>query len=742
MRSPSFLFTCLLSMLSALLVAPVQAQVVPDETLGDESSVLLTDITEEGDTLGLIGGGAIRGGNLFHSFTDFNIRDSEQVFFFSPEGIDDIISRITGSNVSNIDGLLGTFGESNAALTLINPNGVVFSENSRLAVQGSFTATTATAIKFGDSGFFSATEPTTDNLLSIQPSAFFFNGGIGTGDISVVAQENNSPALFVPTEESLLLLGRNILVDGAQVDVWGGKVEIGAILDAGIVGIDDTGKIQFPEGAQRGNIRLDNESVIDVQLSRGGEIRLLADNIDILSGSQLLAGIELGLGDIGNQSGSITLDATGAVTVSGTSTRLINIVESASRGKSGDLIIAARTLNVMDGAQLSIGTEGSGESGTIFLDIQDAALFSGNSLVSTIVGFAAQGSGGNIDVRAGDLYLLDGAQISAASSGTGNSGNIRLLVDETASFQGSSPNAQPGGIFSSIDTEGFGNSGDIEIFASNLELLDGAQISAASFGAGNSGDTKIFASNLELLDGAQISAASFGTGNSGDINIFVRDTFRSQDGTVDARAEVSDNGQINIQAKLVVLSGDSDIQSFSSSGGNDGNISIRNTVALVALDDSDIVVDASGGRGGNLSIEKVYSDNLDPFGLSDPFGFRDPTEVDNNGKVDIIATGSISVDNLSFVSDVSFSELPDTIVNTEVLISNSCIARSENSQGNLILTSRNSLSPIQNETTYVDYPAGTVRSIPTSPESATINEPSAIYQLAGGRLIMSRSCQE
>jgi large exoprotein involved in heme utilization and adhesion len=42
---------------------------------------------------------------------------------------------------------------------LINPNGIVFSQNAKLDIGGSFLASTANAIEFGNQGFFSASNP-------------------------------------------------------------------------------------------------------------------------------------------------------------------------------------------------------------------------------------------------------------------------------------------------------------------------------------------------------------------------------------------------------------------------------------------------------------------------------------------------------------------------------------------------------------------------------------------------------
>ncbi|MEQ9233315.1 MAG: hypothetical protein RIG66_04380 [Coleofasciculus sp. E2-BRE-01] len=47
---------------------PVSAQIIPDATLGSEGSRFI-----EGVDIDRIEGGAARGVNLFHSFTEFNV---------------------------------------------------------------------------------------------------------------------------------------------------------------------------------------------------------------------------------------------------------------------------------------------------------------------------------------------------------------------------------------------------------------------------------------------------------------------------------------------------------------------------------------------------------------------------------------------------------------------------------------------------------------------------------------------
>ena len=95
----------------------VLAQLIPDTTLGTESSV----VAPQGGQIFQIEGGAERGSNLFHSFESFSIETGQGVYFANPPAIENILTRVTGGNVSDIDGTLGVLGEAN--LFLLNPMG-------------------------------------------------------------------------------------------------------------------------------------------------------------------------------------------------------------------------------------------------------------------------------------------------------------------------------------------------------------------------------------------------------------------------------------------------------------------------------------------------------------------------------------------------------------------------------------------------------------------------------------------
>ena len=137
------------------------AQIIPDRTLGEESSTVMP-LNGQAER---IDGLAARGSNLFHSFQEFNINEGRVAYFANPAVIENIFSRVTGSNPSHLLGTLGVLG--NANLFFLNPNGVIFGENAWLDIRGSLVTSTANSLIFPDGNQFSATNPQAAPLLTI-----------------------------------------------------------------------------------------------------------------------------------------------------------------------------------------------------------------------------------------------------------------------------------------------------------------------------------------------------------------------------------------------------------------------------------------------------------------------------------------------------------------------------------------------------------------------------------------------
>lgn len=243
---------------SLVLVDDGQAQIVPDDTLGGESSQISPTVIEglESDR---IDGGAIRGDNLFHSFLEFNVGEGRGAYFANPEGIANILSRVTGRNRSDIMGRLGVLG--NANLFLLNPNGIVFGPNATLDIRGSFVASTADRFAFPDGSQFSAVDPDAPPLLTV--------------NVPVGLQYGSQAAQGI-VNEGQLLVGQDLMLSGGSVDSSGALMA--PFGEVAIAGVSGDVRIQNVTAETATLVALNNLLLPESHLQTAGDLTLLAGN--------------------------------------------------------------------------------------------------------------------------------------------------------------------------------------------------------------------------------------------------------------------------------------------------------------------------------------------------------------------------------------------------------------------------------------------------------------------------------
>ncbi len=622
--------------IQALSVNPCLAQssnIITDDSLGNETSQVEKNSQLQGLPVEIIRGGAQRGINLFHSFREFNVSEGRGAYFFSPNAqIQNILTRVTGSNRSEILGTLGTFGNSQPNLFLINPNGILFGENASLDVKGSFVGTTANGIQFGERGVFSATNPEAPALLTVNPSALFFNQVNAQASIqnSSIAPAQTDPAGFgafglrVPDGKSLLLLGGNVTMDGGGLNAYGGRVELGGLTEPGTIALDINGdnfSLGFPENVKRGDVSLTNLAGIYVESDGGGDIVVNAQNLEITTLSSLNAGIGPGLGSDNSKAGNIDINATQIVKLNNSEIR--NDVEAEARGHGGDVNISTNTLLLQDGALVSTSTGGKGKGGDLTVNAQDVQLigetedgFPGGLFASAQPD--STGDAGNLTLSTHKLLVQDGALVVTGTGGKGNGGKLTVNAQDVQLI-GTGQDGFGSGLSSAALPNSTGNAGNLTLSTNKLLVQDGAVVVTGTAGKGKGGKLTVNAQDVQVIgtsedglpsslfaaarrnstgngsnltlstnkllvqDGAQIGSGTFGEGNGGDLIVNAQDV------------QVIGTSEVGRASGLFASAG-------SSSTGNGGKLTVS-THKLLVQDGAQISSATFGeGNGGDLTV--------------------------------------------------------------------------------------------------------------------------------------------
>jgi len=643
---------------------PANAQITPDNTLNSESSRFTPNVQINGASADRIDGGATRGSNLFHSFSQFNINDRQRVYFGNPTGIENILTRVTGTEASNIFGTLGVDGAAN--LFLINPNGILFGKNAQLDIRASFVGTTANQIQFGNQGIFSATNPQAPPLLTVNPSALLFTQLSGSG----ITNQSQAPAGINPAGEnvtglrvadgkSLLLAGGDINIDGGSLRAYGGRIDLAGLAAPGSIGINvagDTLSLSVPNDVARADISLTNAGEVNVRGADAGNIAINARNLSLAGESKVRAGIDTGLGTPQSQGGNIDINATGTTTLTDTSF-IANVTVPGAVGKGGDINITTGSLEILSGSSLNSSIFGQGDGGNINLDVADVLTIGGidqkglsSAILSNVVS-AAEGNGGNININARIISLSESdGGIFAITAGKGNAGNIFISADLLSMVNG--------GIYSTVEKGAIGNGGNININAETVSATNGAELQASTSGQGNGGNIIVNAKDRVSFDGkgkeinsrAIAAVQSGAVGNGGDIQVTTGTLSLSNEAFFStSTGGIGDAGNITIDARNAVeLDGSyADSNVFSGGVGNGGDIKVTTgTLSLINGGQLSTVV-AGEGEAGNITVDARDAINLDGivgFSRSAILSSLLTGAVGKGGDIRL-TTGSLSVTN-------------------------------------------------------------------------------------------------
>ncbi len=392
---------------------------------------------------------------------------------------------------------------------------------------------------------------------------------------------------------------------------------------------------------------------------RGGDVTITAGTLRIADGG-LISTKTVGLGAGGDTSVSaremsisrgasslytgIAADAAAGATPTKDS-------EVPRTGSGGSVRVTADALHIFDGGQISANTATFGKGGSVSvharsIDLTGRAdgLFTGISAESLPP--VSGGAGGNVEVVASQLRVLEGGGISANTNGAGAGGSVFVKADSILLSNPASDRFTAISAVSNSPTRA-GRGGSIRVEARDLAIIGGGSISATTAGPGAAGDVAVAADSARLLAGGRISADTSGTGAGGSIvvkgtSLFISSANAQQRTGIFSRTLASGTGgvggKVDIVERNITLTRGGAIVASSASSGTGGSINID--ARKLALDHAASIEASATGRGvaGSVAIRV-----RDPLTLRSAAAIRTTSALSDAGTVSITSASAIDL---------------------------------------------------------------------------------------------------
>lgn len=696
----------------SLKVQKVYSQIIPDTSLPVDSSVSQQDNTV------LVEKGTRVGSNLFHSFQEFSVSNGQTVYFNNLSDIQNIISRVTGGNISNIDGLIKANGVAN--LFLINSQGLIFGSNAKLDIGGSFLATTANRLDFANGAFFSSASPQLSSVLTLNvPVGLGFESNSNSIVVYGTGQGLNSPSttfsplsqgniagLSVKAGKTLALVGGDIFLTGATLTSNGGVIKLVSV-DLGIVNLSLTSfnwDLTTENITNFKNIYLSQQALVNVSGISSGSIQLTGNNIKLVDGSVIW------LQNKGKDlAGNLKVDAVNSLELSGNSrdgkiaTSLRS--EAIDIGKGANIEINSQRIVLEKGAGITSLSYSEAQGGSLNINTSELQILGVSpdnpSLTSNTGAYTfGKGAAGDITISTSSLLATGGGAVASTTLSFGAGGTV------------------------TVNAKNF-----IELIGENSFTLAPSKIGTSAFGEGNAGKTTINTSKLLIADGAIVNSSTVSYGSAGSVSIDASDF-------VEVKGMISDFSAISSSAGLVDPIVQKRFGLPSEPRGNAGNVSINterystitataegkgnggnlkiDTNSLIGLENSDIAANAQQGQGGNIFI------NTEKLFLSPDSNITADSEFNLNGTIEI------NVSDLEFQNFLG--QLNAKTISEEEIIAGSCLERySSEKRSSFMYTGVESLPITPQSSVTVGEPLTKVL-LPSNPSQAQRTE--TLYNFA------------
>ena len=391
-----------------------------------------------------------------------------------------------------------------------------------------------------------------------------------------------------------------------------------AVLGGGLGNTGDvlinTGSLTLNNNAQINTIVFElaegNAGLVKINASRNVEINENSGVISSIDSGVVgnATGVEINAGSLlvnngsridsrntgtGN-AGTIFIDVDGSVTVS--DSILLSDKDSSTIGNSGDIKILGQSISLTN-SQLFSDNTGMGNTGIISIEVDNSVVISNSRIINNIGSFSgvrAVGKVGMINIKAQSISLTDGTELQAGVF-SGSEGKEAGLISLQATDSISLTNTN---LFTDVSVGGLGNGGNVAITVDNGSVyLDNSNIFTSTSSLDNvSGDISIVANSLTMINNSDLG--SFGQGSGAGNATIITNEFVTLDNNSNISVfagESTVGGNVYLETGTLKILNGSDILGSTFSDQPAGNLVI-NASELVEISGSieDILGNFSG----------------------------------------------------------------------------------------------------------------------------------------------------
>ncbi|MFM7425305.1 MAG: filamentous hemagglutinin N-terminal domain-containing protein [Elainella sp.] len=347
-------------------------------------------------------------------------------------------------------------------------------------------------------------------------------------------------------------------------------------------------------------------------------------------------------------------------------------------------------------------TFGSGDGGDVTIETRRLRLLNGNSVATGVVRSlafigellpnAGTGTGGNLRVTATEQIEVNGvnpllgtpSNLGSFSFGPGPSGAVEVNTPELwvraggAVVSSAHETGDAGRLTVNAErvlVTGRAATGRGSTLGASAVVLDQASRQAyflPPFPTGDTGEITINANQLEVLDGAELSARHEGQGNAGQLRVRANQLRLDNEGRIIAATSSGQGGNIQIQADQVLMRQQGQITAEAGGTGNGGNVAIESPL-IVATGNSDIIANAERGRGGTIQIaaQGILGSAVQP-------SLTPTSDITASSELGAEFSGTVDLRTPEVKPGQGIVELPETVIDPSTQISTACRAATNN----------------------------------------------------------------